>query len=1685
MVLAGRAKVSDPIAIVGMGCRLPGGVSSPADFWQLLVGARDAIVPIPAERWNGGAYFSATRSHPGKVIHRQGGFLEGIDLFEPRFFGISEAEAPYIDPQHRLLLEVTWEAFERAGLILDECRGSPVGVFIGCFSADYLHMQFADPYDLGPFTATGALATMAAARISHTFDFRGPAMTVDTACSSSLHCVHLACESLRAGDSDIAVAGGSQLMLIPEFNIAETKAGFLSSDSQCRSFDADARGYVRSEGVGVVVLKRLADAIAAGDPVQAVILGSAVNQDGRTPSIAQPRSEAQQHVMRRACQRAGIAPEQVCYVEAHGTGTSAGDRAEAEAIGTVFRLETGNSTPVLVGSCKSNIGHTEAAAGIAGLIKTSLCVQHGAAPPNLHFENPNPAIGFEYLRIRVPRSLEQLPDTAIACVNSFGFGGSNAAVVLSAHRKTAPPTPHAPERSSFILPVSAQSAASLAASLATLEHWVPQGLNLSDLCYTAAVRRSHHEVRRTLVFSDETTLRESIRSALQDGCESLSVDASAPGVVWVFSGAGNQRYQTGLRLFQAEPVFRQMLEQCDAVYHRLAGFSLIDVMRSGAAGEFIQEAWLAHPVTVSIQLGLAALYRSWGVEPAAIVGHSLGENAAFCVAGVYDLEHSLEIAFHRCECLKPLHGTGGLLAVAADRPTIAAALGSSVQDCSVAAENGPASLTLSLRHPDLESVRQQLEQSQIRCHLLSESFACHHPYPALEVAVEELERRLQGIAARAPATLLISTATGSVVETAPKPSYWSRHLLESVKLQQAISMLAGRGYRRFLEIGPYPALAASVAATLNGGGARVISALRAGLDETSSVLRSIGALYESGAQIDWKKPYPSGNVLDLPTYEWQRTRFWREPATSLAHRQRTAVAALLGGRVSRTPPAWRSEICAERLPFLLDHRIAGQTVFPAAAYIDMALSAGREHFAGQPFAVEDVRFLKAVPLTRASAFFMDFQLEPSTGAFAIYTTHSLTDRAAERVAEGRLRGLPPGALFTAIAPALPDVTPVFPEQLYERFARARYEYRDVFRGIERAYVSGDEAWCEIALPSEVSTAEFSFHPAALDAAFQSLLCIRESGPLELPDRIGSIRLFGTPGTGPLSVWARIREVGTGHSGELRIFDASRNLIAHISGFVTRTVQRSASVDECLYRTEWQRCVIPSPASPRHSGTILVTGDLSGRFAPALLQAGAEHVISCPDSLECDPSITRVVYLETPNQNGTSGRALLPLVRALANRANACKLSIVTRGAYQITGADPPPDPFQAASWGFARAIGQRELPRLWGGLFDVSRDCTQSEIDVAARSILLGSEDQLAFRGADSYALRLRRAAAERAPAPQPRFRSDAAYLVTGASGALGSEVARWMILHGARRLILPTRRTERSPLIDELESAGAKVEAPRLDLSDLDELASYCEDRKRQDPPIRGIIHCAGRSVDRLVTHLDAQSHDAVFDVKALGAWTLHQSLLDTPLEHFVLFSSIASVLPNPGMASYAAANAFLDALAIYRRSLGLPALSIGWGPWESGMTERDGIKTYLERAGLHCFTAPQGIHILERLWFSTDPNPMAVSIDWQLAANHAYPVIPLLNELLQENSHDCTPTAVTSGHLEHRLRVTLTRLIPGAKTLDSTVPLVDQGLDSLSATVRVERLYREFNVDLEPDALAGISLRDLLQVLTMAAPV
>ena len=903
---AERARI-EPIAVVGMGCRFPGGANDPESLWKLLCEGKDAICEVPADRWNIDEFFDADPDAPGKMSTRWGGFLDEVDTFDADFFGISRREALGMDPQQRMFLEVSWEALENAGQSPEKLLGTSTGVFAGIASNDYaqLQMQFGDPAEIDVYLATGTCHSVASGRVSYTLGLQGPSISLDTACSSSLVAVHLACQSLRLGECRMALAGGVNVILAPELLINFSKSHMMAADGRCKTFDASADGFVRGEGCGVVVLKRMCDAVADGDNILAVIRGTSVNHDGRSSGLTVPNGISQQDVIRRALTTAGVEPSEVGYVEAHGTGTSLGDPIEVNALQAVYGQGRSKDRPLVLGSIKTNLGHLETAAGVAGLMKAVLILMHGEIPPNLHFKEPNPLIAWKDFAVSVPTVQAPWPSEfsrRIAAVSSFGFSGTNAHVVLESSAGVAELTADEPQKSQIasvadqgskqrslcLLTLSAKSAPSLKASAKRFAKHLEEhpDISLADLCYTANTCRSHFEHRLAAVAESPAQLRERLE-AVAEGQETTGVVQGQadltrrPEVVFLFTGQGGQYVNMGRTLYEQEPVFREVVDRCDQLLRPHLEKPLLSVLYPASGEETpLDETQYTHVAMFAVQYGLAQLWRSWGVEPAAVMGHSVGEIVAATVAGTMSLEDGLMVMRERGRVMGSLPRTGAMASLLAGAAQVSGVLEPYRDRVSIAAINGPESTVISGERKAIEEILGILSAQGIKTRLLKVSNSFHSPL--VEPVLDEFERAAQRATYRAPQLAQFSSMRQEWVteEKLLDAAYWRHNLRHTVHYSEAIEALFEQGYRLFLEIGPSPILVGMGPLCVPPGEGVWLPSLRQERNDWEQMLEDAGTLYANGVSLDWQA-FDRGHTrhkLMLPTYPWNRKPFLIESA---------------------------------------------------------------------------------------------------------------------------------------------------------------------------------------------------------------------------------------------------------------------------------------------------------------------------------------------------------------------------------------------------------------------------------------------------------------------------------------------------------------------------------------------------------------------------------------------------------------------------------------------------------------------------------------------------------------------------------------------------------------------------------------------------------------------------------------
>jgi amino acid adenylation domain-containing protein len=1223
------ASAAGAIAIVGIGCRFPGGVHTPRQFWALLCNAVDAITEIPPDRFDVDTVFDADRGKAGTLYVRWGGFLEAIDRFDADFFGILPREAQHIDPQQRLLLEVVWEALEDGGLAPDRLAGTNTGVFVGISTHDFGDIQVrpSNRHLIDAHSNAGGAACIAANRISYLFNFRGPSLAVDTACSSALTAVHLACRSLTSGDCDLAIAGGVNALLTPEATIGFCKASMLAPDGRCKAFDARADGYVRGEGAGVVILKPLDRAIEDRDPIYAVIRGTAINQDGRTVGMSVPSGAAQEETFRHALRQAGVVPAAVQYVEAHGTGTRVGDPIEAAAIGNVYAEGRPADAPCLIGSVKTNIGHLEAAAGIAGLIKAALALKHRQIPPSIHFREPNPLIAFDALRLRVPTTLEPWPPApgpATAAVNSFGFGGTNAHVILE-QSPTRASAADAGAVVPHVLTISAQSAPALR-DLAGRYRDLLRGedcLSAHDLCYTSATRRSHLDHRLAVVADSSRALADRLddflagerRADLAVGRRAWSPETK---LAFIFPGMGPQWWGMGRQLVREEPAFRQVLEECDRVLLPLSGWSLLAELTADEAQSRVGEPFLAHVANFAIQIALAALWRSWGIVPDAVVGHSSGEMAAAFVAGALDVPDAVRLAFHRGRLQQRTSGSGRMLAAGISFDVAMVLIAGLEEHVSVAAVNSPTSVTLSGTAEALERISEELERRQAFWRYLEVTVPYHGPQ--MDRIREEFLEAIEGLHPRIAEIPIVSEVTGRWSDGQDlDAAYWWRNVRNPVLFAKAIDRLIDDGFDAFVEVGPHPVLAAGIAECLasRGRSGTILPSLRRMLGERAVMLGTLASLHVRGHPVWWSGVYRQGSCIPLPTYPWQRERHWLDVADTgagpLRMPARDTGHPLLGRRLASPHPTWEAQLDDPRLAYLGEHRIHDATIFPGAAYVETALAAAAEIAADVPIALEQIVFHKLLFLGRAHPEVVQIHYKPEGSAIEIYSAPKEGDLAWTVHASARLGRRQTGRAEVADLSAIDERcrTEIPIAAYYRSLERAGYHFGGMFRRMEELRVGRGEATAWIDLPADVSKDTYLIHPALLDASFQLLAVAAELvGPHGaqpewpvVPVSIERLQWYSRP-RGRVRAHATVRAEDAGApGGDVLLADEQGTVVVRCEGLQLRVLDEGHAaqregIDDWLYELRWEEAPVSTqPGSPAHP--LLAPSVVGARVRPSI------------------------------------------------------------------------------------------------------------------------------------------------------------------------------------------------------------------------------------------------------------------------------------------------------------------------------------------------------------------------------------------------------------------------------------------------------------------------------------------------------
>ena len=1660
----------EPIAVIGIGCRFPGGVAGPDGFWDFMMDGRTGVREVPPGRWDRFADGSPENAAALAGTTRWGGFLDDVADFDAEFFEIPAGEADKMDPQQRLLLEVTHEALEHAGIAPQSLRHTQTGVFAGACLAEYGYLAASDLSAVDPWSGTGSALSIIANRVSYVFDLRGPSVTVDTACSSSLVAVHLACQSLRSGESEVALAGGVNVLLSPaptrSFDVVEA----MSASGACHAFDAAADGFVRSEGAGVVVLKRLSDAVADGDRVLAVIRGSAVNQDGRSNGLMAPNPAAQMAVLRSAYADAGVDVRDVDYVEAHGTGTLLGDPIEARALGTVLGRGRPVDEPLLIGSVKSNLGHLEAAAGVAGLAKAVLALSRGVIPPTLGYANPNPHIPFESLRLKVVAEQTDWADQGRprrAGVSSFGFGGTNAHIVLEEAPVAPVPQPVESLPVSTLV-ISGKSPARIAATAGMLADWLAgagDGADLDQVAHTLNHHRGGYRMFATVCARD--------RAQAQAGLAALAAGGSAPGVVgphegpcrpgtvFVYSGQGSQWAGMGRRLLAEEPAFAAAVGELETAFAEQAGFSLREVLESGEPVIGIDRI---QPVLVGLQLALTALWRSHGVHPDAVIGHSMGEVTAAVVAGALTPAQGLKVIATRSRLMSRLSGQGAMALLELSAAN-AEELLTDYPGVTVAVEASPRQVVIAGTPEQIEAIIAVVAGRDRLARRVDVDVASHHSI--IDPVLDDLRAELADLDPRPPVIPVFVTTDGRTDAAVFDAEHWVANLRNPVRFSQAVAA-AGAQHGTFIEISPNPVLTYAIDDTLADTHHHTVPTLARDADDTWTFHTNLNATHTTRPPGTPHHPEPR---ITLPPTPWQHSHHWipeppprhtgvSAPAPGTVLGSHTPVAGAMGGHL------WQARVLPQGRPYPGLRRIAGVEVIPPSVLIQTLAAAVSEYGAE---GIEDLRFDSPLTLDqpRMVQVFTDGEVVTisSAGDDGRHWVRNVTARISGR-----------GAVESA-GPGVGEAPAADPSAIDDQHGLWGIEGHAFEWSVDAHEATPGRLRADIVLPPGSTSA--SLLDAAMDIA-QLLAADTGPGPdaggagLTLPIAVDRVRVDAGAADvsgGVVEVWRR--GVADDLMVDIAVRTSDGRSCADLRRLRYRPVESAAALapaadpDTVAHIIDW-RAWEPDAASAAGPAPIAVIGDsdaartLRDRFAelgnPVADLADARYVVYVPN-------------VATPDSDVDAATRLIcevgEIVGQLVDRdpRNPATLWILTRGVYESLSDSARR---QSCLWALAGVIGA-EQPQVWGGLVDLDPDADIADcaktlfpvLNTPAKSTLLLRDDTL---------LTSALAPISGAPARQPlRCRPDGAYLITGGLGDLGLLMADWLADRGARRIVLlgrtkvervgagegadpGTRR--RLDAIAALERRGVSVETAAIDIGSAQEVQALLTARAAGGAaPIRGVIHAAGLAEGQLLTDLEPERVRRTVWPKIAGAQVLNDAFPPGELDFLYLTASAGTVFGVPGQAAYAGGNAYLDGLARARHRQGDNTVSLDWVAWEGLGFGKDAqlVVDELERVG------------------SRPINPAEASAAWEYVSHFDTAQVvmaPMRGASVADAGAVCAPKVDWSGLSADELRTELQRgvraILAGElrvpeEQIELDRPFAEMGLNSVMA-ISIRRQLEQF---------------------------
>ncbi|MTD72405.1 type I polyketide synthase [Flavobacterium sp. LC2016-13] len=1747
-----------PIAVIGMACKLPGKVNNTEDFWQLLLDKKNGIVDIPADRWNIDDFYDENLSVPGKMCVRKGGFIDDIDLFDAQFFGISPIEAEALDPQQRILLQTTLQAIESAGIPTEKLKGSLSSVFIGIASPEYIQQRAAtkqyhlmDVYDV-----TGNTPCTAAGRISYNFDLKGSNLALDTACSSSLAAIHLACNSLHNGESDLAIAGGVNLMLEPNAHIIFSKMGALSPEGECRSFDANANGFVRSEGCGVVLLKRLKDAERDGDNILAVIKGSALNQDGKSNGLIAPNGLAQQEVLKSALLKANMTPSEIDYIETHGTGTPLGDPIEIEAINRVYGKDRINKNTLHIGSVKTNVGHLESASGITSFIKAVLSLKNRCIPANLNFKTPSPHIEWmDFVKVPIETTKYNIVDKPMAVgVSAFGFSGTNAHVILEEYKtKTNNSEDSLKNHIVFLSAKTDKSLLDIATRYKIFLKTNSQ-ISLSDFSYTTGIGRSHFAKRLAIITSSTSDCLVQLDQLQNPKNESIVISGLFPESTklitsFLYNGQGTQYPGMGKELYHSQPVFKAAVDECIEYIDKEIEFSFLDLLLGENIKQDLNQTEWAQPAIFIIEYALTKLWEYWGIKPNYILGHSIGEYAAACYSGIFSLQDALKLITARGKLMEGLKNPGKMISIVANEEK-ARIIIDRFEQVSIAAINGDESVVLSGDAKQIDEII-SIHGEQIKMKPLNVSHAFHSPL--MKPMLEEFSKLCKTITYNNTSTIqIISSVTGKIITNEMSTSdYWVDHVIKTVKFKKGLEMLVSLGANVFLEIGADAVLSGLSKTKVDQKSSLVITSLKKNRNNNESILFALAQLYVNGANVFWQNFYQhtKNSKISIPTYPFQTKRYWLENNIDkeIGIHNKPNEHPLLGSKRklagSINTYIWEQQFNLRSISYLCDHKIENTIIFPAACYTEMAVSAVKELSSQKHIELNSIKFEKVFILKDEEIYELQMQVkkEDNNFHFSIYSRTLRKEKDSEWVF--RMSGMAITKEDTKQSVTL-DIDAIKKRSLRQLSGAAFYadwyksgnHWENTFKGVSEIWIGKDEILSFSKTPVDIvgQMKDYHSHPALMDICGQ-LLAAGIEGTKEsafVGKGIGAVKIHDHLSGDAFWSYAKILNNDTINRkliGDVQVFNSAVELVAETTNVEFEFIGSQSNeikIEQWIHEVEWIDMDIISEAIEQKDSWLIF--DRAKTLGAKLFSSVNQHglnaiVIEEVERLKtCIENNQKIIYIPQ-NIIGESSDYLNEIyliiqeieiiIKTITDyNGEAIKLWVITRGAWSYSAEEKL---LHATLWGFVKSL-ELENEKIWGGIIDIENSNSEKfNFEQILSLICREQKEKQILIGENSIQVPRLRKAKITPPSNELKFRKDATYMITGGLGDLGLLTAEWMIKMGARRLILTSRNGlpsrnkwkdidslskigNKINAVKKLELNGAHIEILKLDVADEKKISTwYDEYCSASFPPIKGVIHAAGNVSYTPFGESNAQKAIEQLSPKILGVINLDKILNDN-LDFFIMYSSASAILASPGLNIYAAANSFMDALALSRTNRGLKTLSINWGAWSDTGLVNEALKNQKSSYKIMNLISPsQGMSALELVWNSSLGRLAVLPVDWSSwttlfpsSANMPFfnEVIEFINPIRDDNSEWVDFLNEFNGNQEATVLEIEKYLIQKISVLlrldkgdiSTHISLAEYGLDSMMAIELKNKIETNLKVILSMvDLIQGPSINELAMII------